>query len=208
MHDSDPTVGTAGAPGGGGPGGGPGGGGSGGGRRRSSRGLLGQLGQEAVQAELELTADQIGKLEDLAESSRPDRAAFEELSALPPEEQAKIREQRRKDSEAAVKEILDGKQFARAMQLALRSTGPEALGRDDVAVQLDLTDEQREKLAGIFSTQQEQRSALFQSGDRSGLREKMTELREKTNASAMAVLTEEQTQAWEKLLGPPGPEAP
>ena len=200
MHDSDPTEGTAGGAGGGGPGGG--------GRRRSSRGLLGQLAQEAVQAELELTADQIGKLEDLAESSRPDRADFEELSALPPEEQAKIREQRRKDAEAAVKEILDGKQFARAMQLALRSTGPEALGRDDVAVQLDLTDEQREKLAGIFSTQQEQRSALFQGGDRSTIREKMTELRQKTNAAAMAVLTEEQTQAWEKLLGPPGPEAP
>jgi hypothetical protein len=156
---------------------------------------------------LNLTDEQTTKIKELSESSQPDQG----LRDLPPEERAKLLEDRRKEIEAKVREILNEEQFARARQLELHSRGAEALSRDDVAAELGLTPEQKTKIAGIFETLQQKRQEMFQqvqSGEieRGEIRGKMTEMRDSAREEALAVLSETQQEAWKKLLGPPPPE--
>jgi|GEM_PF-2792308 len=185
-----------------GSGGGQGGGqGGGGGRGRRPRGLPGILGEEAVIAEISLTPEQTGKLEDLAESLRVD---FSELRDASPEERAAILEKSRTDTEAAIKEVLDESQFLRVWQIDLQRTGLGAVARPDVASQLNLTDEQTGKLAEILAEGNAARSAAMQERNFAAF----GEIREQTNSKIEALLTDDQKDQWQELLGPPGPEPP
>ena len=201
----DAEEGGPGMPMAGGPGGGPGGGGPGGGRRGPPNPLQ-RLLSEPVQPELQLSEEQKTQIEDLIESQTPDP-----MQDLSPEERAQQAETQRKDAMARLKEILDEKQFTRARQIMLHARGPEALTQEDVAEELKLTDEQREQIAAIITTLREKRQEIRQkveSGEieRGEVREKMAELRTQANEQALAVLKDDQKQAWEKLLGPAPPE--
>ncbi len=172
----------------------------------AARNPLQRLVSASIVAELNLTDDQKTEIEDLVES-QPSAGGQD----LTPEERAQQSETRRKEAQAKLKEILDEKQFSRARQILLHARGPEALTQDDVAEELKLSDEQREQIAAIITTNREQRGELFQKAqsgeiERGQIREKMAELNSKTNEQVLAVLTDEQKQAWEQLLGPAPPE--
>jgi hypothetical protein len=189
--------GRSGGPGGGGPGGGgPGGGGPGGGR--GGRNPLQSLLSDAVVAELQLSDEQKTKLTEIIGSLQMEPM----ISA---EERAKREALQRKDVEEKMKEFLDDKQVARAKQIVLHARGPEALGDEEVATALALTPEQQDEIAKIIASQREKRQEINQAerAERGAL---MSALREETNASLLAVLTDDQKKAWETLLGPAPPE--
>ena len=121
------------------------------------------------------------------------------------EERAKREALQRKDVEEKMKEFLDDKQVARAKQIVLHARGPEALGDEEVATALALTPEQQDEIAKIIASQREKRQEINQAerAERGAL---MSALREETNASLLAVLTDDQKKAWETLLGPAPPE--
>lgn len=188
--------------------GGPGGGGPGG----MSEGML--LGNEQVQKELELTEEQtadlgklreaqqekmretFGGLRDLSEEER--RAKFEELR--PKMEEAQ------KESREKINEILLPHQQERLKQIALQVRGFGAIEDADVASELKITDEQKEKLTSTREAQREKVGAMFREGqgnegDRDAMREKFQKLREENETELLGILTAEQREQFEKMKG-------
>ncbi|MBI1314330.1 hypothetical protein GC176_23795 [bacterium] len=182
-------------------GGGSGGGSGGEGRGRGPRGLLGMLAEEAVIAEINLTPEQTEKLDGLAETLQVD---FRSLQDASPEERAAVMEKSRTDTEAAVKGVLDEKQFGRVWQIDLQRAGLAALGRKNVASQLNLSDEQSAELAGILADADAARTAARETQNFAAF----GEIREQTEQKIQDLLTDEQKSQWKELLGPPGPERP
>jgi len=190
-----------GGPGDGGPGaGGPGRGGPGGGAgaqrggRRRATGLLGELQQEWVQAELGMTAEQTGKLPDVA------RAAFSGIDfssfqSMTDEERQTARQELTEKLESGIKELLDEEQFDRARQLMLQRMGPAAFARADVAADLQLDDSQKKQVEELAPQLRPQRGGSPEDG-------------EVARNLLLRMLTEEQAGKWEALKGPPSENRP
>ncbi|MBD3674277.1 MAG: hypothetical protein HUJ26_12200 [Planctomycetaceae bacterium] len=222
-EDGDIDGGMPGGPGGGGPGaggppsgamaGGEGGGqGAEGGRRGGGRrnGLLGLLGIDEVMTELNLTDDQISKVEAFAEtiqaemSSSGMREIFGQMREATDEEREKLREQiqsLRNEIEqkvaAGLADMLDEEQLNRLMQIEWQRQGTAALATDAVAVKLELTEEQQKKLAELNeSRQSEMRELGFQASP-----EERQTVTDKYDAEFLAVLTDDQKALWVELQG-------
>jgi hypothetical protein len=172
---------------------------------------------EAVQKELDLVDDQIGKIRDLADSRRPgrrgaggDRPNFAEMTE---QQRREFMAQRRAESKAEVKKILLDDQFARLDQIYLQVAGAAALTDPDVVAKLGLSDDQQAKIATTREEAQEENRAqmreLRQSGDPAAARAKMEELRKAADEKVLAHLTDEQKQQFASMKGeafelPPG----
>ncbi len=183
--------------------------GQGQGNRGRGRGLIGLLGQEDVQAELKLTAEQIAELEPLQESIQADSPNLtelrEKLQEASEEEQAAIREEMRSAQQliaektlAGLSALLDETQLTRLKQIDWQRQGPVALATADVTAALQLSDEQKTQLQTISEARQ---AAMRELGFQAPA-EQRAELTATFNAQFLDVLTDEQKQAWEALLGP------
>jgi Spy/CpxP family protein refolding chaperone len=181
---------------------------------------------EAVQKELQITEEQLAKLKELAESAqarmRERMAAMRqkaaELQDLSPEER-KARQKEMRDAmtkytdeiRAKVEQVLDAAQVRRLDQIHLQMAGPAALVQEKIAQELQITDEQKQKLKDLRKGLQEKMHQLRQSlrelapGDREArqaeLRDKTKALREAVFKEAMSILTPEQRQKFEELKG-------
>ena len=195
MGGAQGRPGTAGRPGGGM--GGAAAGGPGGGAPRG-RGLIAIAQREEVVAELKVTEEQTAKLTELQAAAR---GGFQALQAVPEAERPAAMKTMREEQEQAVSEVLDAPQFARLLQLTWRETGLASVERDDVAKGLGLSDEQREKLLPILADRQSGQRAL-----REAPPEEAAQKRKEWDDQLRAVLTEDQAQQWEELLGAPAPE--
>lgn len=189
------------APGGSGPGGPGGGGGQRGGRNRPVRGLLGELGQEWVQAELGMTDDQLAKLPEIAASLRPDFSSFGGMSD---EERQTAFQEMESKGEAAAKGLLDAEQFGRAREFMFQRMGVEAFARDDVATELGLDDSQKKQVLELMA---ELRGAERSLGFRAS-REERDSAKSPWKALLLEVLSDEQNEKWEALLGAPPEKGP
>lgn len=187
----------------GGFGGGPGGPGGG-----LGEGML--LSNEQVQKELELTTEQVADLGKLRESQQTQmRESFSGLRDLSEEERrAKFEELRpkleaaQKESREKLLEILLPHQQERLKQISLQLRGPAAIDDPEVASELKITDEQKEKLASTRETLREKMQALFREGaGGEGMREKFQALRKENEEALLGVLTAEQRERLEKLKG-------
>ncbi|MCH7989405.1 MAG: hypothetical protein IID46_09705, partial [Planctomycetes bacterium] len=169
----------------------------GGGRGFSRGGLMSVVLQDSVRTELNITDEQIAKLEELSQSSRPDRSRLREMSS---EEQTAFREESRKKSEEGLKTILKDGQYARLQQLALQRRGPSSLLQDEMAAEFKITDKQKEQLEEMG----QQRRDAFRNAFREGLsEEERNRVSAEWNEKMLAVLTPEQKQLWDKKVGPP-----
>lgn len=178
-----------------------------------------------VQKELSITDDQKGLIDEMLADlrqgggQRPDFGSFRDLSeeerAKRFEEMRKQAEERTKQAEDALKAILNEQQFARYSQLRLQRQGVMALSRPEVADQLGLTQEQKDKLAAQREAERGERGGPGgrqrgeggpgqAGGERPDFQAMMAEMqkrREKQEADALAVLTPEQKTKWESLQG-------
>ena len=159
------------------------------------------LGMPEVRTELGTNDSQNKRIDEvIAELQRQMRQAmegmdFRELPNLSPEERDKLfAEMRKKNEQAnqkadeAVAKVLEPKQIARLNQLKLQREGPMAFNRDDLAKQLQLTNEQREKIRSV----QENAPPPFGFDP---------EQRRKLQADLLAVLTKEQQAKWSEMAG-------
>ncbi len=199
---------------GGAPGGGPGGfgpGGFGGGRGGGGRGfgevwIFDLLGRDNVRTELNITETQKTKLEELNKTFDEPRQALrgmfqgmrnpEEFQTRM-EEMRKKQEELRKSAEEKANDILTSTQFTRYRQIFLQGLGTTALGRDDVAGDLKLTDEQKgamKKVTDDFRAKQQQMGFF-------GSPEERQKLNEDRDAALKAVLTSAQQADWDAKLG-------
>lgn len=187
-------------------------------------GASGLLAMPEVQKELDLTQDQLTKLQEargkLMESMRseggprPERGSFRDMSE---EERQKFMadmqkraQEMEKKADAMVKEILLPNQYERLEQLTLQRQGVRALSDPKVIEALKITPEQQAELTKISEEVRNQMMELFRGGGRDASeeqraqnREKMETLRSDMEKKAMGVLSAEQKQELGKLMGKP-----
>ncbi|MGD9720769.1 MAG: hypothetical protein AB7O59_13850 [Pirellulales bacterium] len=165
-----------------------------------------------VQKELTLSPDQTKSITDIAKQMQAE--AMEIMSGLQdltPEERQeelpKVMEMivdKAKDLQTKVDGILDDKQTGRVKELSLQRRGVEALSDDEVIAALKLTDEQKKNLSDLRDEAGAKQQELFQSfsgANRDEIREKMMALRKEMGDKALAVLTTEQRDAFDKMKG-------
>lgn len=165
-----------------------------------------------VQKELKIEQAQLELLNSLNQQRGSfDREAFRNMT---PEQRSEAFAKMRAEREKKVAEILDAKQVARLKQLELQREGVRALDRDDVANQLKLSADQKQKIDAALAAEREAMRSAFQGfrgqdGQRpsaeqiQAARQKMTEMRTATETKINAVLTDAQKSQWKTMQGAP-----
>lgn len=196
----------------------PGGGGGGRGGFRGmgggfgGGGVAGLVAIEEVQKELSITDEQKAGLGKIQEEMRASFQGFDfqGLRDLGEEERnKKMEEFRKKGQETAkkvegqVKELLNEEQWARLGELRIQREGVGALSREEVAKDLALTDEQKEKIAKLSESLRPQfgRGGPGGGGGERPNFEEIRAQREKTEGEILAVLTDDQKAKLEKMKG-------
>ena len=186
----------------------------GGGMGMSRGGLLGLLRIDAVRKELKLTDDQAAKVdkaaEELGAQMREKFAALGDIQDQA-ERRAKMTELSDEADRAArekLQGILEREQIMRLYQIRMQvRSAAESLANRFVAGRLELTDDQKEKLAQIDKDSQAQRSELMGSmrdateEQRGELMQKFRALRTEADAKALGVLTDAQKKTFEEMKG-------
>ncbi|HUQ68136.1 MAG TPA: hypothetical protein VM165_01360 [Planctomycetaceae bacterium] len=210
----------------GGPGGGRGGFGFGGpGGMFGGGGLMALVQIPEVQKEIKVTDDQKGLIDEMAKDlrdggARPNREDFQNLTdeqrTARFAEMRKQAEERAKQAEEGLKAALEAPQFARLNELRIQREGAvAALSRAEVAEQLKLSQDQKDKVAKINEANRGggfggggqrpagggQPAAGGQQPDREAMMAEFRARREKTEGEALAVLTAEQKTSFEKMKG-------
>jgi Spy/CpxP family protein refolding chaperone len=188
-------------------------------RRGSGRGLsrgslLGLIRLEQVQKELKLSEEQATKVnkvtEELTAQMREQYTALREIedrekrrakmTELADQFDGKVREQ--------LRDVLAGEQMTRLYQIRTQVRAVvESLGNTYVAGKLKLTDQQKEKVARINKDMQAKRSELFGAmrdatqEQRAAATEKLRKIRSDADKEALAVLTAEQSKAFQQMQG-------
>lgn len=152
------------------------------------------LRQDAVQAELALTADQKSKLASALPERGPGGGGgnFRDMTDEQRQKWMEERRARTAEDDKKVAELLDAKQLARLKQIRVQALGAGVLMDETVAKELSITDDQISKLQ---SAMQEMRQGGGGGGNPGEMRAKMT-------AKAMEILSTEQKAKLETLKGP------
>jgi Spy/CpxP family protein refolding chaperone len=194
----------------------PGGGFGGFGGRGRSVGLSTLVGIKEVRAEIEMVEDQtteltaaLTKIREEARSQQGERPDFRNLSQEDREKLfAQFRERgekQRKAIDEKVNEILLPHQVDRLKEIALQIEGTRALMRDEVAKELKITAEQKEKMQKVQADARTKMQAeireIFQSGDREKIREAIETMTKQTDTDTLAVLTKAQKTQFTKMKG-------
>ncbi|MFO0789426.1 MAG: hypothetical protein U0805_08210 [Pirellulales bacterium] len=154
-----------------------------------------------VQDALKLTDDQKDKLKQINDDMRDAlRKAMDDGSG-----REKMQELMASTT-TKVNEVLDEGQQKRLLGIFVQVNGANAALDPGVAKELNVTDDQKKKLADIRQKNMESMRDLFQSardqeGGREAMREKMDKLREEESKAMMEVLTAEQQKDLEALKG-------
>jgi DNA-binding MarR family transcriptional regulator len=169
---------------------------------------------DAVQTELGFKDEQKTAISELALALQQE--AFEIMSGLQdltPEEQKeqmpevmKMIAEKGTEIQGKVDAILDDQQKARLKELSVQARGPQALEDEEISKALKITDEQKKKLEeireeGNAAMQEAMTSLRAGGGDQGKMREKMGAMRKELSDKALAVLTPEQKEQFEKLKG-------
>lgn len=175
-------------------------------------GVDGLISMKEVQAELKLSEEDAKKLADKLAELRPQRGEggggrLRDFQNLSEEEREKRMAEFRARMEETAKKVdellkaqLSPEQYQRLRELRVQREGLASLDRPQVAEELKLTAEQKEKIRKLL---EENRPRFGQRRGAGGPpnREEMQQRRQKLRTDVLAVLTEEQKSAWEKLKG-------
>ncbi len=158
------------------------------------------LSNKSVQDELKLTEDQVKKFTDLQEKQRANRIDFQNLSQE--EVRAKMQE-RAKETEKALGEILKPEQLKRLNQISLQQRRGNALSDPEVQKTLGFTDEQKDKVVAIQKDGFAAMRDLVPQGQRPDEEalKKIQEFQKTQNTKLMDVLTADQKTKWKELTG-------
>jgi Spy/CpxP family protein refolding chaperone len=172
--------------------------GAGGGGGMSSVQLLGQ---KSVQEELKLTDDQVKKVTDLTQKQRE---LFRGVQDLSQEERAKKMQELQKENQKAVADILKPEQAKRLKQITLQLRGGRALTDPEVAKELGLTAEQKQKVKEIQDETAKETAKLRDAGlDRQEAAKKRQEITKSSNEKLTGILTADQKTKWKEMTGEP-----
>jgi hypothetical protein len=174
---------------------------------------LDSLGNKSVQKELKLTTEQVSKIKQLDKRMEAKmEKAFEESvkQKLSDKEGNEKLEAVAKEAEAEtaklVKESFEPEQAKRFKQIERQLAGLSALTYEDVALELKLTDDQKNEMKKIVDTITKETRDLLKgkSGEkRKAAREKGRALRQDALDKATSLLSADQKKQWKEMLGTP-----
>ena len=169
---------------------------------------------EAVQKELGFSDEQKKSVAAIANQLQAE--AMEIISGLQdlsPEEQKehmpelmKMVGEKGQEMQEKVDKILEAKQAARMKELSLQSRGAAALEDEEIISTLKIKDDQKEKLVAIREEGGKKMEEAMQSlrgggGDAGEMRQKIMAMRKELGEKALAVLTPEQREQFDKMKG-------
>jgi Spy/CpxP family protein refolding chaperone len=175
-----------------------------GGLRQGNVAAVELLQLEEVKAELKLTDEQktkVGELHDEYMTGR--RQIFAEVDKESGERGPKMKELREKTA-AALAETLDASQQKRLREIVLQVNGAAELENKEVAAALNLTDDQKKKIADVSKANAKgRREALrvLREGGEGSRTEKLAKLQAEGDAKLLEVLTAEQRKQFESMQG-------
>ncbi|MCA9142926.1 MAG: hypothetical protein KDB05_09075 [Planctomycetales bacterium] len=142
------------------------------------------------------------------EKFRADREALSEAEREKQDEERRAKQRElQQQADAKLADILLPHQMDRLSQIELQTQGIRALTTEEVAKELGLSDKVKADVeAEIQASGEKMRSemqALFQGGNREGLREKMEELRKGIEGNVLAKLTQSQRDKFAEMKGEP-----
>jgi Spy/CpxP family protein refolding chaperone len=181
---------------------------------------IGLLGFDSVRDELKLTESQVTEIKTLLVELGPRPVTrAQEVAVVTKEERQKkaveFNDRQSKTIEKA-KALLTAEQAVRLRQIELWSDGPQAFTRSDVALELELTDDQKSALktfadefANKMAESNRERVKFSQIRPTDAEREekftkwkaRRVELRAASEASCFGALTDEQKAKFEKMRG-------
>lgn len=185
-----------------------------GGRRSSSRSLLGLLRMEQVQKEMKLTEEQKTKVMEVVEKLGAEmRKQMEALGSIEDRGQRRTKMNELADqADAKLREQLRGvverEQLMRLYQIRMQvRPAVESLANQYVARRLEITEEQKAKLAEIAKDLEAKQGELYggmrdaTDEQRSQAFQKMRTIRTEADEKALAVLTDAQKKSFEEMKG-------
>jgi Spy/CpxP family protein refolding chaperone len=157
------------------------------------------LRQQSVQHDLKITEAEGKKIHEFATAQwRKVRA----MRGLSEEERNRKFEAMARENEKFLKDTLKPEQRKRLNQIAMQVAGLLWVMRSDVATELQLTDEQKQKLKEAHKeAHQEATEALRSTGGAELKEEKFRELRMASRKRLMSVLTDAQKAKWKQMAG-------
>ncbi len=171
---------------------------------------LGLLMAPAVQEELKLSEEQLSQLRTAASELRSAQPVRPEgLRDLAPEERREAMEKMRAEAEERTNkilaDILKPEQRERFEQIQLQTRGVLALMDPEVAEKLGLSDEQKEQIETTVRESRTEMARRFQrgGGDPGAAMERIRAAQLEIQEKAMNVLTSEQKETWNSLVGSP-----
>lgn len=183
--------------------GGPRGGGFGG-----AFGMSRVLGWDGLKDELKLSEDQQAKIQEIVQQSSPSSEEmtriFSQMRGASDEERAALQQnlqqeaqKRTQQVETQLQQVLSQDQFNRLKQVSRQQTGTRGLVDEENASKLGLSADQKTRLQGILEESDRNRFEMFRLSD-----EERTARQQEIDQSLLGILTPEQKQAWQDLLGP------
>jgi len=176
-------------------------------RRGGRGGAFGQvtkatlLGNENVQKELEIVADQKDQIAKIVEEARQGRRGGRGQD-LSDEEREKARKERA-DRAAAIDKKIDavlvGPQKTRLNEIYVQALGTMAFSNPEIAKELGVGEDLQEKIA---TARREAMQAAFQDGGGGGP-EAFAKARTESEKAVMALLSADQKAKFEKMKGKP-----
>lgn len=187
----------------------------GGPRRGFSRGsLLGLLRLDQVQKEMKLNEEQTTKVKALVEKLGAEmREQYTALRQIEDRQQrltkmTELRDQYDQKVREQLRDVVPREQMMRLYQIRMQVRPVvDSLSNRYVARRLELTEEQQKKVAEISKETQAKQSELFgamrnaSDEQRTEALQKLRQVRSDADEKALAVLTAEQREAFEKMKG-------
>jgi len=176
--------------------------------------FLGLLGSEQVQQELKLSEEQKTKVQEVTQKLREEmKEQYAGLRDSQDREQARAKmtelsEQLDSKARTQLQDVLSREQMRRLYQIRTQVRGAVAsLNNSRTAERLQLTEEQKKKVAELDKTVQDKLSAAFSglrdaSADQRGARmAELGKIRRDADEQALGLLTAEQKEAFQKMQG-------
>jgi Spy/CpxP family protein refolding chaperone len=154
---------------------------------------------KSVQEELKFTDEQKEKVKAVTDKQR---GSFTKLKDLSKEERAEKMKEMFAANQKEMAAILKPEQAKRLKQIELQQSTLRSLATDDVAKELKLSDEQKEKVKTL-NEEYRKDSAELRKGDRKEMAEKRAALVKETNEKAAKILTADQQTKWKEMIGTP-----
>ncbi len=158
------------------------------------------LRQQSVQKELKLTQDEIDKIHKHCAMQWEKAQKISKLAEPERDRQFDVLTQ---ENDRFVAATLTKEQRKRLQEIMLQIAGLLCLSKPDVAQQLGLTPEQKQRLPQLQKTARAEMEEVIHDTKKEEKRAKLKELRETSRKRLLELLTDAQEAKWKQMTGTP-----